>query len=112
MSTKPGRAFFISLMSNDQIQQLHSTERRLAPRYLLPCEISELFCLKVGPKEEKEWKYVEELERGHGKQIWKRRQLEKLGQAESLDEVEELHDFDEYVLMNWNYSKEPTLTDY
>lgn len=112
MSNKSSRAFFISLMNREQMEQLHSTERRLDPRFLLPCEISELFNLTAGSKTDEEWKYVEELEREHGKQIWKYRQLEKIGQVPARGDIEELHDFDEYVSLNWNFAKPETMSDY
>lgn len=112
MSNKLGRAFFIASMSSEQIQRLHSKERSTDPRYLTPSEISELFSLKIGPKSEAEWKYVEEMESDHNKQIWKKRQLAKIGDVSEMSSMEELHDFDNFVIRNWNYAAEPTLQDY
>lgn len=112
MSAKAARSFYVSLMTREQIEQLHLRERQLAPRSLAPCEISELFNLTVGPKKEEEWKYVEQMENDHGKLIWKYRNLEKIGQAPARDDMDELHDFDEFVSLNWNYAQTPTMGDY
>lgn len=44
---------------------------------------------------------MEDLEQDWGRKIWKRRKLEDMGEAEPLTDAEELHDFDEFVLKNW-----------
>lgn len=53
-----------------------------------------------------------EMEKDHGKQIWKKRQLAKLGEMIDMDNIDELHDWDDFIVRNWNYAAEPTLSEY
>ena len=55
---------------------------------------------------------MEALEEKWGKLLWKRRQLEDRREAIPLRPIEELHDFDEYVMKHWNHTPEPKMQDY
>lgn len=57
---------------------------------------------------------MELLEESWGKRNWKRRQLENQPEyvGEFWSDLDELHDFDEYVLNHWNHTAQPSMSDY
>lgn len=112
MTPKAARGFLMLLLDNDQTERLRLKERLMEPRWLTPYEISELFHTKAGPKSESEIQEMEALEEKWGKLLWKRRQLEDRREAIPLRPIEELHDFDEYVMKHWNHTPEPKMQDY
>ena len=55
---------------------------------------------------------MENLENKWNKKNWKERQLEKIAQSPGRDNLEDIWDWDEYVLENYNFLATPNLSDY
>ena len=112
MTSKTSRGFLMILLSNEQVQQLRSKERLMEPRWLTPWEISKLFKVIAGPKNEAQILTMETLEQELNRRQWKQRKIQELAQMREKSELEELHEFDDYIIQNWNYSEEVKMADY
>lgn len=44
---------------------------------------------------------MEDLEKDWSRVIWKQRNLEEMGEAKAMSDIEELYHFDDYMLQNW-----------
>lgn len=107
MTSKSGRGFLMLLLSKEQIDKVQGKEKQLPEgRYLAPWEISKYFKIKGGEKTDQQISLMESLEREHNGRIWKDRNLREIGKMQAKTDWEELHEWDDWVIQNWNYSDE------
>ena len=78
----------------------------------MPSEISKLFGLTTGTKDDQEIQKMESLENEFHRQEWKRRKLEDLKEEKALSDCEEMWAWDSFVTENWDYSTETKANDY
>ena len=107
MGPKVARGFLMLLLNNEQVTQIWKKENSLPQgRFLAPWEISKLLGVQCGAKTEAEISQMESLEVEWGKQIWKQRKIEELGETQERTDQDECHDWDQFVIANWDFAKE------
>lgn len=113
MTNRSARAFLMLSLNLDQVTRIKQKELALPPgRCLTPYEISKFFNLKTGPKDEKQIAQMEALENEFHRQEWKRRKIEDIERKKGLSEQEEMHEWDNYVMQNWDFSQDVPQNDY
>ena len=113
MDFKTARGFLMLSLNSDQITQIRSKELSYPQgRYLTPWEICKLLGTSCGSKTEVEVAQMEELENKWNHQLWKQRKIEELGEMKAKSDQEEMHDWDDFVMQNWDHTKELSKDDY
>lgn len=101
MTSNAARGFVMLSLSNEQIMRLREKERSLREgRYLAPWELAKLFTLTTGAKSDEEVSRMENLEKQFEAKLWKQRKMEELGEIKPFSKVDEVHQWDDFVMAN------------
>lgn len=74
--------------------------------------MAKIFRMDPQKRSDKQIHMMEELLRAFDHVLWKQRHLEDLKEIPWKTDIEELHQWDDYVRGNWNYAEEVKAEDY